>query len=55
MTFADTLSCEPMNIKAIKEATAETPPLQQIASVITKGWPEHPTLCPKELLALLKL
>ena len=39
-----------MRIEAIKEATAEDSLLQQIAGIITKGWPEHHTLCPKELL-----
>ena len=44
------LNASPMRIKAIKEATAEDLLLQQIAGIITKGWPEHRTLCPKELL-----
>ena len=44
------LNTSPMRIKAIKEATAEDSPLQQMAGIITKGWPEHRTLCPKELL-----
>ena len=44
------LNASPMRIKAIKKATAEDLLLQQIVGIITKGWPEHRTLCPKELL-----
>ena len=44
------LNASPMRIKPIKEAAAEDSLLQQIAGIITKGWPEHRTLCPKELM-----